>query len=264
MSKRSRDDGGAKAKRSKKKVSKLDRAVASQRSAAASYPQQGLPAVRGMVHHGYRAENRSADILNNVANFSTAGSWVLCNGVVQGASPYERVSQVIVMKSIHVCGMVRPTQTNAAATNYETGRMMLIYDRYPGGGAGLTGAQPTIPTVLLDQATTGGTGTTSNSGLNMIAKDRFKVLRDWKFLLPPLGINGVASAFGPVNTYPPSSYQFQVNEYIKLGDLESHFNAATAGIGAFTSGAIWLFCFVDAGDPAWAFESSIRLRFSLE
>jgi len=225
-----------------------------------------VPATKGMHGGGSKIENRSADIGNVTMNFNSTGAWTLVNGIVQGNNWYERMGQVIVMKSIHICGFVRPTNSNAAESLWETGRMMLIYDRNAGGGASLTGVQPTLATVLQDQSTGGATGTTANSGLNMLGKDRFKVLRDWKFILSPLGIAGVAPAKGPVNAFAPQSKTFSVNEYIKLKDLETHYNGTTAAIGSITTGAVWLFCFIDTptGENAYAFEASIRLRYGLQ
>lgn len=239
-----------------KKVRKLEK-LAAQRAASMGAKRtmnQGVPAVRGlsgtMGHSAWPV--KSLDTVLVSYNFSTTGSVGNAPIVQQGAGYNNRIGQLIKMKSLHITGFINTTDTNSAAVNNDFGRMLLVYDRSP-----VSGVNVALSTVLADTQGLAGTQvTTAFSGVNMLQKDRFKIIRDWRFFLPPLAING-APPMPPVGN---RGDDWVINEFIKLNDLESLFNATNGGtVADIVNGSLILYT-VSQFTVSTAYQATVQMR----
>lgn len=140
---------------------------------------------------------------------------VLLNPVSTGTKFSERIGSKINVKSIALQGCFKQL---VDSTNVAYARYLIVYDRQPNG------AYPTIDEILR----TNDTNTDFNSGVNMVNKSRFKIIRDKRIT--------VDSGCG---------LQFSVNEYCK-GNWECEYGTSTNLIGDVRTGAI-LFVAFQAG-----------------
>lgn len=225
------------------------------------------PATQGLIPRGNRAKEEVKSVDTTITQpFSATAVFTVLNVPVQGAAFYNRVGTRISMKSLNIKGYLLPTASNAASTGWDYGRMALIYDRQPGAAG--AGAFPAIATLLLEYASGGGTATNPWSPLNPLLRERFTIVRDKHFILPPMGIDGVAtSTYAPYNAFAPQhdKNSFQIDEHIKLAGLEAHYNQTNGGtIADISTGALYLVFFseVVAVDAAWQFNGQARLRYT--
>lgn len=196
------------------------------------------------------------DVLGTNVTVSTTATFTLVNGVQEGSSFYNRIGRRIAMKSLHLVGSFAFNQGMSTGGEYD--RVMLIYDRQPNGAA------PTIADVLTDYNNAGATSTTSLSALNMNNSDRFMVLRDIRLATfendaasPPNALN---EAFIDYTTN-----RVNVNEFVKLKGLETHYRATTnpAVIGDIATGALWVVTFgsIPVATAPLDFNFQTRLRY---
>lgn len=152
------------------------------------------------------------------------------------------------MKSLHLRGWIG----NVATGTQDFGRIVVYYDSQPNGAA-----PANIATLLQDS--NAAAGTSAESEINLINRQRFKILRDHQFLLP--SVTNTAGVL--TNTaYPESDGQLKVDLFIKLKGLETVFNATNGGtIADITSGAIGMLLVTDTGNNTWEFVWSSRLRY---
>jgi len=197
-----------------------------------------------------------------VAPANGTSSGILFQMPIEGASFYNRIARRTRGVSLEIRGHIKPSLANAAAKGLQWGRILIVYDRQANG------AVPSLATVLADYDEAGNVTTVSTSGVNMDNRDRFLILRDRKFLLPPVGINGVA----PTTTSPnivagnsdiaESKYLF--TEYIKLNGLETQYKASTSGaIGDIATGSYLIYCLdeLDLTTSAWKLTYTVRYKF---
>lgn len=228
------------------------------------------PAVQGMIpRRGYanKEEVKSVDTSSISMIFSTTAQFTVVNIPIQGAAFYNRIGTRIGMKSLNIRGWIQPSATNTAASAWDFGRWILIYDRQPGSAG--TGAFPAIASLLLEYNSAGATNTSAWSGVNQILKDRFTIIRDKNFGLPPLGVSAVAPAQNPADAFfpdPREKNSFMINEHIKLAGLEAHYNQTNGGtIGDIATGALYIVTLAQtstAAQGAWAFLGTARLRYT--
>lgn len=186
---------------------------------------------------------------HNLAYAPIAGppSFETLNACINGAELYQRVGRKIYMKSLHIRGIMNSTGVATPGL----GRIIVYYDSQPNA------AVPTIQGLIQDSNV--AAGTTADSEINLINRQRFKILRDYDMILP----SATAAANVGVGTImDPIYHTLNINWFIKLKGLETVYNATNGGtIADITSGAIGITAFVDGNATNWAFAYSSRLRY---
>jgi len=153
---------------------------------------------------------------------------------------------------------ISKTANSNNATSTNICRTILIYDRSP-NGAGYPGVTTIFSDVL--QSNTIQTGSVY-SNLNPTFYDRFVVLMDKTYIMPPVntGELGVLTFIGPT-----THDNYKIDEYIKLKGLETVFKTTSnpSVIGNVTVGALYLVCLGDVADQqdVWCLAGQSRLRF---
>lgn len=185
---------------------------------------------------------------------------VLLQMPIEGSSFYNRIARRTRGVSLEIKGHIAPTLSNAAARGLQWGRILIIYDRQPNG------AVPSVATILTDYDEGGNAATYSTSGINMDNRDRFLVLRDRKFLLPPIGINGVAPTTTSANLAGTNAdmaeSRFLFHEFIKLNGLETQYKASTTGaIGDIASGSYIILCMSETDTSVAAYQFTYQCRY---
>lgn len=177
---------------------------------------------------------------------------ILLNGIQTGAAFFNRVGSRIEMKNLHIRGALRPSATNGENTS---ARMIILYDRQP------TGALPVITDILLSRDQAGATTTTGHSEINLDNRDRFVILRDLMWYLPSSTNTAGVLTNGP--NFPGDDEKFDVNVFIKLKELGTHFKSSTnpTAIGDIATGALYALFISEANDGTWSAKVSFRLRF---
>jgi len=215
----------------------------------------GVPASRLV---GNKPEIKSVDLVAGPVTkpTSTTAQFTLLNAIQEGSSFYNRVGRKIMMRSLHLTGLVFQNQGGAGVDEYL--RHMIVYDRQPNG------AVPSIADILLDYDNTGTTTTNSLSGLNMNNADRFVILRDMRVAIPKNDDNGgLQDVSAAVIDY--TTNRVNINEFVLLKNLETHYKATTnpGVIGDIASGALWFVQFgnVAAATAAYAVAFQARLRY---
>lgn len=175
-------------------------------------------------------------------------TFTVVNAVVNGAELYQRTGRKIYMKSLHVRGEFVPT---AGALNANAGsfRMLVVYDANPSGAA------PVIGDVLKDS--NAAAATTYDSSVNLINRQRFKILRDKWIYTAPQGNSTQPTVYGP----SPNDCWI-MNDFIKMKGLESVFNAVNGGtIADIATGAVFLIFVGDTAAANWSGVFTTRLRY---
>ncbi len=184
---------------------------------------------------------------------ATASNVILLNGVQTGAAFYNRVGSRIEMKNLHIRGFVN----NAATTIAQQGRLLIVYDRQP------TGALPVISDILQSRDQAGTATTAGASEINLDNRDRFQIVRDMEYYLPPCTNTAGVLTNGP--QFPAQDdQQFDINEFIKLKELTTHFKSTSnpATIADIATGALYA-CFVSSSqDSTWQASIGFRLRYN--
>jgi len=149
------------------------------------------------------------------------------NGIAAGTGVNERVGRRVVMKSLHLKGMVY----SANATGNFVTRMVIIYDKDNNGGS-----NPTATTVFTVDDFRGQ--------INLDNADRFQIIADnW---------------FEYSSTYdPPKHYDL----YIPM-DLPITYNSTTNAITSIQCGSLLMYCVTTGsnltGDATFTFSGRVR------
>lgn len=204
----------------------------------ASARMQRMPATRGAVVRGPELKSLDFPLQANVPeqhHISTTATFDLLNGIQEGSSFYNRIGRRVQMRSIHITGNLIFSGNGSGVPEYL--RVMLIYDRQPNGAA------PVISDVLTDYDSQGATTTNSFSKMNMNNVERFAILRDQRIQIAENN-TGSAIAGAPASILNYST-QGNINMFVKLAGLETHFKASSnpAVIGDVATGALWLVTF---------------------
>lgn len=177
-------------------------------------------------------------LLSNVADTAAAPfmNKMLCiNGVVEGAGFWNRIGRRIRMQSVTINFQFYPGTAQLSNPVYH--RILLIYDRQPNG------ALPADSDVLrsFNAANSGGVSYWF-SGMNMNNRDRFLILKDFRFCE---GDQAQASTptVGLIST--GSKNQFCWSWHVKLKGMETHYRATTsdgpiAGVADIATGSLFL------------------------
>jgi len=202
-------------------------------------------------------EKKTLDVPLTLINFEAAGTmgFSLCNGIRKGTDMYERIGRKIALKSLHVQGQIISTKVAGGQAAPLFARLLVVYDRNPAGAA------PAATDLIQGVGSTGTTSNTAYDSINMNNRDRFIVLRDKRYVLPPYGANGVATTIAPVNTWNPAQ-DLVVNEFVILKDLETVFNTDAAGVAEISTGSLYIITFGSDGSQGYAFNHTARLRYS--
>lgn len=204
-----------------------------------------------------RSEVKTCDVNSTSVAVSTTGVFTCLNIIEQGAAFYQRVGLQAVMKSLRLSGFFILSGTNAAATALDYVRLIIFYDRQANK------AFPSQADILQLTNEAGTTESTSLSNINMYNRDRFKIIRDDRILLPPAGAAGVA-ANSPF-VYIDPEMKMNVDHYVKLGDLETQYNQTNGGsVADIQTGSLNLLVVsnqVLAANSAYDFVFTARLRY---
>jgi len=182
---------------------------------------------------------------------ATASNIILLNGIQTGAAFYNRVGSRVEMKNLHIRGQI----TNAATTTTCILRLLVVYDRQP------TGALPVISDILQSRDQVGTATTGGISEINLDNRDRFAIIRDMQYYAPSCTNTAGVLTNGP--QFPgQDNQQWDVNEFIKLKGLSTHFKSSTnpSVIADISTGALYA-CFVASVDSTWNAGVGFRLRY---
>lgn len=190
-----------------------------------------------------------AQVFHTVAGTPTIA---LLNGVQTGAAFYNRVGSRIEMKNLHLRGSIVNIATSDAQ---QTGRIIIVYDRQP------QGALPTFSDIFQSRDQQGTASTTWASEINLDQRDRFVIIRDIQYFLPSVTNTVGVLTNGP--NYPGKDQEMDVNIFVKLKGLITHFKSSTnpTVIGDVAAGALYLVNVISTNDATWQLGISSRLRF---
>lgn len=199
--------------------------------------------VRNILH-----ERKVIDILNTTFTVENTGTqFQLLNGCVPGSQNYNRIGRHIKLKSLQIHGFWVPSDTSTA---FNKQRMLIVYDTQANGSA------PTYGDIMKSQNISGTTESGINSMVNLDNRERFRIIRDMQFEFG--AVSNVAT-----QAYTASPAQAALDIYIKLGGLDTIYNAGTAGtIGDIQTGALYVWFISDQTNTNGStFAGSFRIRF---
>lgn len=180
----------------------------------------------------------------------------LLNGIKEGAAFYERIGRRIEMKSLQITGYLSPIPARSQDVTL-MGRILIIYDSQANG------TTPVWSTVIKNYKWDGTTESAYNSLINLDNRNRFEMIRDYKFVLP-----SVTRDVTPKDTFvqgtsvhcTKQAQEFIIDDYIKLKRRVTQYSASTADAGAVSTGALWIYAY-GIGVAAWEAQISTRLRY---
>lgn len=205
----------------------------------------------GAYAAAYTADTQPAQVLNIDTGTATLQALNLAQ---QGTGISQRLNNKIAMKSLRLRLSLKTSGNNQPAK--AVGRLMVLYDR------NVNGTYPAVNNILSEslQNNTIAAGIYS-SNLNPNFFDRFAVLMDKFITIPPQ--EGVIA--NTQDTGPTVMEAFQVDEFIKLKNLESQFSATSSPmtIANIQTGALYILSYGDtaAANVGWCWQGSARLRF---
>jgi len=181
------------------------------------------------------------------SNFTLAGTFTTINALTNGPEQYQRIGRRISMRSVSIKGYV-----NFGATTVQDGaRIVIIYDEQPNA------ALPVLADVF--QNSNAGLATSNLSFQNLNNRDRFRILKDYKILLPSVqvaaGVNTNEVIIDPIRN------SFNVDWDIQLSGLEATYNAVNGGtVADITTGSLLVLTFDgnNAGTTSFSFISRLR------
>lgn len=213
-------------------------------------------------------EIKAVDLLNNaggvgmnIGNETTNVNVELLNGVQQGAGANQRLGRYVKWVGWHLKGTIVPSYVLANATTFQTTIVMaLVWDTQVSGGA-----IPPITDIFQDLSEASGTSTTQFAGQNLANKDRFKILFQKRFVMPP---NATVAPLTNQGSFSVDSSVVSVNIYIKGKGHRSTFisTANPMTTANFSSGCLYLVMYNQGGNAkataAYGFTYAVRSRYS--
>lgn len=171
---------------------------------------------------------------------------------VQGAAAFNRIGQKITLKSLRVRGVV----TNILTSVQQMARIIIVYDRQANA------ALPIWTDVIGAVVSGGGPSSTIMDGIQLANRDRFIILADEQYNLPSVtNTTGVLTNMAYPQEKNPSMFNF--DRFIKLKDMETHFNNTNGGTFAdIQTGSLSLFFAVQTTDSSWSLTWSARTRYT--
>lgn len=198
-----------------------------------------------------KQELKAFDVADTAANFVTsAGPPTVVSNLnvpINGAELYQRVGRKIYMKSLHLRGTV----LNIATAVQDVLRIIVYYDSQPNAAA------PTFANLMQDS--NAAAGSTVFSEINLVNRQRFKILKDHQMITPSCtNTAGVLTNLA----YPQTDNELNFDFFIKLKGLESVFNGTNGGtIADITSGALGFVIISGVTNNSWQLTYSTRLRY---
>lgn len=222
-----------------------------------------VPAPRGLIAAqgvspgaGRTSETKFVDVAigsNAFVSTATPPTAISLCTPVQGAAAVNRIGQKITLKSIRIRGNVTPTATGVEAI----ARILVVYDKQANAMLPMWGD------VIAGVTSAGAASNTITDGINMANRDRFIVLMDEQYNLPPQTYTGgVVTNLSYPQEKNPSMWNF--DRYVKLKDMEVHFNNTNGGTYAdIQTGSINMFVALASYGTAnsWEFSWGSRTRF---
>jgi len=181
---------------------------------------------------------------------ATPPTLVLLNGIQTGAGFFNRVGSRVENVNLHIRGVVNIGLT----TLISYARMVVVYDRQPNGAA------PLVGDILQSRDQTGAPTGTAFSEINLDQRQRYLILRDKSFFVPPTTFTAGVLTNGPA--FPSDGPEWTVNEFIRLKGLITQYKSSSAPttITDINSGSIYVF-FLASVDNTLLFNGQCRLRF---
>lgn len=197
---------------------------------------------------GMRAEKKVVDL--NLASYAVENTGTvitLLNGCVAGSQNFNRIGRKINLKSLQLRGFLNQTDSSTGLTYV---RMIIFYDKQANGAA------PTFANVITSQNIAGTTSSAATDMVNLDNRDRFEIIRDRVFCLGAIDTTAT-------QTYTGSPQNIAIDEYVRLGNRETVFNAGTAGtVGDIQSGSLYVVWISNQANATGAtFVGSYRTRF---
>lgn len=173
---------------------------------------------------------------------------------VQGAAGFNRIGQKVTLKSLRVRGFV----LNLATAVQGTGRIIIVYDKQANA------ALPNWADLITSISAAGAATTGAMDGINMANRERFIVLADEQFWLPSVtNTAGVLTNVGGLNTSDKNPSMFNFDRFIKLRDMETHFNNTNGGTFAdIQTGSLNMFFVLTGTDQGYQGQFVCRTRFA--
>lgn len=187
-------------------------------------------------------------------SIAAGGNFALLNAPIRGTDIFNRTGRKIYMKSVHIKGYLNSVATTSLDAQFL--RLMLVYDANPNTGT------PLITDVLLPSAN--GAATSVMSHVNLDNRQRFRIVREWRWFMGGNAGASVGQAIATGQTTIQDGHQcLCVDEYVKLDGLETVFNVGAAGtIADLNEGALFLVGICDSNATgAWNLQMDSRLRF---
>jgi len=187
--------------------------------------------------------------LTNLTLNSTAQITFL-NTITSGSDINNRVGDRIKLKSLEITIFMARTG-NVGSGGGERLRIMLIYDRQP-----VPGTSPAIAQILQD--TTGATD--AHSMLNIDNRDRFRVIRDWRWAVPD---SIIASGSSIPFTVWDTSYggpRNNTHAYVNLKDLPTVYERGDTNVH---TGAVYILGMgtTASGSESFTADFQSRIRY---
>jgi hypothetical protein len=210
-----------------------------------------------------KQECKSVDLDAQSITFgdATTANFQLLNGMLMGSGFWNRIGQRVSLKSIQMNMEFQWTGSGPAANNSIAYRIILFYD------AQSNKTMPAVSDLLLSTLYNSTTATNSQSMINLNNRDRFLIIKDWRFsiLAWPTVAQQASSAMW-ISSYLSTQNHLPTTKkwYIKLNGLETIYNNSTGAIGDINTGALALMILSDVsganGNPI-AMSLTARLRF---
>lgn len=191
--------------------------------------------------------------INTTANFQGM------NLVQSGAAFYNRIGRKITMRTLHFTAQIQATIPGAVIADgiAEYLRILIIYDRQPNGNF------PVVGDILANYDNAGTATTTAFSNINMNNSDRFKIIRDIRIAIPTNDTVDQSAHETSIIDY--TTNRTNINEFIRLGDLETQYSTTTnpAAIGDITTGSLFVMTYgsAPANNAGYTLKWSSRLRY---
>lgn len=173
---------------------------------------------------------------------------------VQGAAAFNRIGQKVTLKSLRIRGVV----TNILTSLQGMGRIIVVYDKQANA------ALPTWTDLISNVSSAGAATNGAFDGINMANRDRFIILADEQIWTPSVtNTAGVLTNVGALNATDKNPSMYNFDRFIRLRDMESHFNNTNGGTFAdLQSGSLSIFAVHSNTDSAWNIAFTARVRFS--
>jgi len=93
-------------------------------------------------------ETHYVDVLKTTTPMITAGTFVCLNALKEGNAAFQRNGRRIVMKSLHLNGIITPNASAPGSTVSKYARIIVFYDKQANGAA------PSLATLLYSDSNT--------------------------------------------------------------------------------------------------------------